>query len=210
MTAPTITDRHGQLASAGDLAKVRDRPGRVTAVTENGICVEGQLHLADPDTGRCEDVVLEGKPADLPAPLMHAAQADVLAFHNAFGLTIADGPPALRDEQLRADLILEEARETAEALTGRSVKFEYGPPASSERGPDLIQAIDGFCDLLCVVYGAAVTIGVNLAVFWPEVHRSNMAKAGGPRRADGKQLKPDGWQPPDIADLLEQHYGAGE
>jgi predicted HAD superfamily Cof-like phosphohydrolase len=31
-----------------------------------------------------------------------------------------------------------------------------------------------------------------------------MAKAGGPKRADGKQLKPEGWTPPDLAPILAE------
>jgi predicted HAD superfamily Cof-like phosphohydrolase len=31
-----------------------------------------------------------------------------------------------------------------------------------------------------------------------------MAKASGPRRADGKVLKPEGWTPPDIVGVLER------
>jgi predicted HAD superfamily Cof-like phosphohydrolase len=58
------------------------------------------------------------------------------------------------------------------------------------------------CDLLCVVYGTAAEFGIDLAPFWQEVHRTNMAKAGGPIREDGKRLKPSGWRPPDIAGVL--------
>ncbi len=39
-------------------------------------------------------------------------------------------------------------------------------------------------------------------LFWDEVHRSNMAKVGGPIRGDGKRLKPEGWTPPDVAGVL--------
>lgn len=137
--------------------------------------------------------------ADVPA---HQTQRDVLDFHRALELTIGD-TPALRDTQLRADLVLEEARETAEAMTGRPVSIEFGP-GESERPRSLTGAIDGLSDLLCVIYGAAVTFGIDLTPFWAEVHRSNLAKAGGPKRADGKALKPEGWQPPDIEGLLAE------
>jgi predicted HAD superfamily Cof-like phosphohydrolase len=35
-----------------------------------------------------------------------------------------------------------------------------------------------------------------------EVHRANMHKTDGPRRADGKQLKPEGWRPADVRAVL--------
>lgn len=135
----------------------------------------------------------------------HPVQRDVAAFHEALELTIGE-TPAIRDADLRASLILEEAAETAESLTGRKVECSLGVSDSARRERSLAGAIDGLCDLLAVVYGAAVTFGIDLAPFWEEVHRTNMAKVGGPKRADGKQLKPEGWTPPDIEGLLAELY----
>ena len=119
-------------------------------------------------------------------------QAMVADFHRAFGLgapetLTLDGFPT----ELRIDLINEEASEFAEAA----------------RAGDVPEMIDALCDLLYVTYGAAVSLGIDLDPFFREVHRSNMAKAGGYRRADGKWMKPAGWQPPDIAGLLAARYG---
>jgi predicted HAD superfamily Cof-like phosphohydrolase len=117
---------------------------------------------------------------------MHPVQRDVREFHRVVvGISDAE-TPAIRRPELRAELIREEARETVDAI---------------EAG-DLVGAIDGMCDLLCVVYGAAAEFGVDLEPFWNEVHRTNMAKAGGAVRADGKRLKPPGWMAPDIAGVL--------
>lgn len=138
------------------------------------------------------------------AAIEHRIPRDVLDFHRACDLTIGK-TPAIRDAQLSADLILEEARETAEAITGRPVYIEFGD-GEPEREQSLAGAIDGLCDLLNVIYGAAVTFGIDLAPFWTEVHRTNMAKAAGPKRADGKQLKPEGWVPPNITGLLSVLY----
>ena len=110
---------------------------------------------------------------------------DVREFHEALEIPVAFSPKVRRPE-LRAALIEEEARETCEAI----------------RAGDLIEAIDGLCDLLCVVYGAALEFGIDLDPFWREVHRTNMAKAGGPMREDGKRLKPEGWTPPDLRGVL--------
>lgn len=112
-------------------------------------------------------------------------QADVREFHMALGIPV-ETTPALRRAELRASLIEEEAKETVEAI----------------REGDLVGAIDGLCDLLCVVYGAAAEFGVDLGPFWREIHRTNMEKVGGPKREDGKVLKPAGWQPPDIVGIL--------
>lgn len=135
----------------------------------------------------------------------HAVQRDVVDFFEALDLPIGE-TPAIRNPQVNADLILEEARETAEAVTGRRVKIEFDDDQPADREQSLVGAIDGLCDLLATIYGAAVTFGVDLAPFWDEVHRTNMAKAGGPKREDGKQLKPPGWRPPNIVGLLSVLY----
>ena len=119
--------------------------------------------------------------------IIRTPQDDVREFHEALDIPVATTPKVRRAE-LRAALIEEEARETVEAI----------------RAENLVEAIDGLCDLLCVVYGAALEFGVDLDPFWSEVHRTNMAKAGGPVREDGKRLKPDGWTPPDLAGVLAQ------
>ncbi len=123
---------------------------------------------------------------------MNDSQAMVREFHEAFGLIAPDHPTL--DEfpgRLRIQLIEEEAREFAEAV---------------EAG-DMVEIVDALCDLLYVTYGAAVTLGVDLEPHFAEVHRSNMAKRGGPKRADGKQLKPEGWQPPRLAEILARQRG---
>lgn len=115
----------------------------------------------------------------------HRAQQDVADFHAALEIPIGD-TPAIRRPELRAELLREEASETCDAII---------------RG-DLVEAIDGLCDVIVVAYGAAVEFGVDLAPFWDEVHRTNMLKVGGETRSDGKKLKPKDWVGPDIAGIL--------
>ena len=143
---------------------------------------------------------------------MNRMQEQVREFHAKFGHPIGTTPAFSRPE-LRARLILEEAIETAVGLLGSSATidllrkelFELGVKAPKQ--PDLIEAIDGMCDLSYVNFGAAVEMGVDLQAMFDEVHRANMAKEGGATRADGKTLKPPGWTPPDIlGKLVEQGY----
>lgn len=137
----------------------------------------------------------------------HSVQRDMLDFFRHVGGTVGE-TPALRNHWLNARLILEEARETAESITGCKVTIEVDPDQAPDRPRSLEGTIDGLCDMLATVYGAAVTFGIDLAPFWPEIHRANMDKVGGPQRGDGKRLKPDDWTPPNLALIFaEIHPG---
>ncbi len=118
---------------------------------------------------------------------MNQWQTALVAFHEAMGQSVGS-TPAIRDAELRCKLIAEETGETITAIL---------------RG-DLVEAIDGLCDVLYVVIGTAVAFGIDLEPFFAEVHRTNMLKTTGPVRADGKRMKPEGWKPPDIAGILER------
>jgi predicted HAD superfamily Cof-like phosphohydrolase len=115
--------------------------------------------------------------------------------------------PAIRRPELRASLLAEEARETLEAITGQAWKVVPEQMGGSGK-PDLVEAIDGMCDLLAVIYGTAVEFGVNLAPFWDEVHKTNMAKENPDPGACTKLVKPEGWQRPQLAPILEQESAA--
>jgi predicted HAD superfamily Cof-like phosphohydrolase len=67
--------------------------------------------------------------------------------------------------------------------------------------------VDALVDILVVTIGALHSIGVDIEGAWNEVHRSNMAKVDAGtgvvlRREDGKILKPEGWQPPNLKQYL--------
>jgi predicted HAD superfamily Cof-like phosphohydrolase len=57
-------------------------------------------------------------------------------------------------------------------------------------------------DLLYVVYGTAVAYGMMMEPVFREVHRSNLSKVGGHKRADGKWVKPPTYSPAQIEPLL--------
>jgi predicted HAD superfamily Cof-like phosphohydrolase len=145
---------------------------------------------------------------------MNRWQSYVHEFMEAAGQTIGElgDEPEVRDRELRAKLIMEEAVETVAAM-GFSVQASIYPDTTSVENaiatfiktydkPDFIETIDGLCDLIYVVVGTAVTAGIDLGPHFTEVHRANMMKLQGPKRADGKQLKPEGWQPPDHEAVL--------
>lgn len=134
-------------------------------------------------------------------------QLAVLQFHQATGLTVGQGPE-VRDAELRARLMLEEAIEFANAVGYTPAVSEDGTITLIENGqqPDLVEAADALCDQLYVTFGAAVTFGLYLPQLFFEVHRSNMTKANGEivRREDGKIEKPEGYEPPRLAPLIEE------
>jgi predicted HAD superfamily Cof-like phosphohydrolase len=145
---------------------------------------------------------------------MNRWQELVHEFHEATNSAIGTDPE-LQHNELRAKLIMEEAVETVAALgfaAHAGFSEPYGPDDFQPDDiakfhkqfakPDLIEAIDGICDLIYVLLGTAVTGGFDLDPHFLEVHRANMMKLQGPKRADGKQLKPEGWQPPDHEKVL--------
>lgn len=146
---------------------------------------------------------------------MNRWQKNVEDFHRAMDIPVGGYPPEIRRPGLRAKLIMEEAAETCAAL-GFHVDYVLVDPVTDDYlvgqnvkqgDQDLIEAIDGLVDLIVVALGTAVEMGIDLDSFWEEVHRANMAKVGGPKREDGKQLKPEGWQPPDHRVVLQREYG---
>ena len=72
---------------------------------------------------------------------------------------------------------------------------------------DLVEEIDGRLDLIYFLAGDLDFMNVPHAVSeaaWAEVHRANMAKTPQRLGADraSKIIKPDGWEPPRLAELL--------
>lgn len=124
----------------------------------------------------------------------------VADFHRAIGKALPQRPsvPDAADLALRLTLLREEMREVEEAAAGLRAGLETARPA------DLAPLAHELVDLLYVAYGALLSLGLDPDAAFAEVHRANLHKASGPRRADGKQLKPEGWQPADLGPLLER------
>lgn len=122
----------------------------------------------------------------------------VRAFHQAVG-GVAPKAPASPDAailSLRQTLIREEYEEVAAA-------FEQALAArAAGEAIDIVPLAHELADLLYVAYGGLVELGVDGDKVFAEVHRANMDKVRGPKRADGKQLKPADWQPADVAAVI--------
>lgn len=115
-------------------------------------------------------------------------QAMVEEFHRKFEIAVGNGPsvPEEGTRQLRVRLIQEEFEELKEAMATQ----------------DLAGVAKELADLLYVVYGTAVSYGVDMDPVFREVHRSNLSKVGGYKRADGKWVKPSSYSPAQVEPLL--------
>jgi len=124
--------------------------------------------------------------------------------------------PPLEVRLLRAKLILEEAVETIKGLG-----FKVTPACLNRVAhngvrldnceftaiytPDLVEIVDGCGDLSVVTIGTLSACGVSDVSVLRIIDIANLRKfaPGSYRRADGKWVKPPGFTPPDIHNLLE-------
>ena len=124
---------------------------------------------------------------------MYEAQKMVREFHREFDIHVAESPsvPDPKTTALRERLIQEEFDELKEAMKAGNL-----PGIAKE-----------LADLLYVVYGTAVSYGIDMAPVFREVQRSNMSKVGGYKRDDGKWVKPPTYSPARIEPILERQQG---
>lgn len=142
---------------------------------------------------------------------MKAAVADVEKFMRAAGQETPSGPcmtetaklyfgdPALAGYAavgipVMGGLVGEEMRELAEAWANR----------------DDVGLLDGAIDTIWTIIAGLRALGFPITEGWIEVALSNHAKIDPDtgvclRRADGKILKPEGWQPPNLRRVMNEH-----
>jgi predicted HAD superfamily Cof-like phosphohydrolase len=138
-------------------------------------------------------------------------------FHRALDLPVGLRPQNLtqRRRRLRLALLGEEVGELVAAEVGLDDRaterlkndlvhrFLHEETANYHvPRVDLAHIAKEACDVHTVVSGDMVERGIDEDRVFDVVHASNMAKAGGPVRADGKRLKPRGWRPPDVVAAL--------
>lgn len=119
---------------------------------------------------------------------------DIIAFHKKFGLEY-NGEPRVLDDELadyRAAFMREEWQEY---IDGRVVD-------------DLEEMLDALVDLVYVALGTAYLHGFDFNQAWERVHAANMAKVRATAAEQSKRgtaydvVKPEGWVPPDLSDLV--------
>ena len=123
-------------------------------------------------------------------------QAMVEEFHKKFDILVHTSPTDASEDtrRLRIRLIQEEFDELKESMVEGN----------------LAALAKEMADLLYVVYGTAVSYGIDMEPVFREVHRSNLSKVGGYKREDGKWVKPPTYSPAKIEPLLAMQMTAPE
>lgn len=136
------------------------------------------------------------QPRTLNARTVNHMMRDVIAFHAKFGLPPVSAGPTMLPPELQAfreKFMQEELNEYKEAVAEG----------------DMENAFDALLDLMYVALGTIYLHNFPLDAGWAEVQRANMSKVRVSRAEDSKRksafdvVKPEGWEPPNHAPLLE-------
>jgi len=97
-----------------------------------------------------------------------------------------------------------ESNETNASLYVNLIAEEYNEFIQALNANDNVEQLDACMDMIWVILGYCHTKKFDIRGAWNEVLRSNMSKID-PKtgkvtlREDGKILKPEGWEPPDLS-----------
>lgn len=201
---------------ADEALALEDSPNGMAAAQAAGIfCVvvpnelTSQLSFDQPDyrLTSLADMPLKQLLAHISAngaPFLNSNAKRIREFHAAVGAPLPTSL-TLRDAEhlaLRHKLIEEEYEEVTAVYQEIIAALQNGETVDPVAS--LTPLAHELADLLYVVYGAIESCGIDADAVFQEIHRANLQKAGGPRREDGKILKPPGWQPADVRSILER------
>ncbi len=137
----------------------------------------------------------------------------VRQFHDVYSLPVVeDGPDADRERvHMRLALVAEEFAELVGAVYGRAARERIDAAFEEARKlddgtRDTVETADALGDIVYVVYGMALELGIPLSSVLAEIQSSNLSKLGEDGkpvlREDGKVLKGPDYCPPDIRSAL--------
>lgn len=94
-------------------------------------------------------------------------------------------------------------------LYHRLINEEYNEFIVARNQKDDVETLDACFDMIWVIVGYMLSKGYNVEGAWDEGARSNLAKIDATtgkviKRADGKVLKPEGWQKPDFSKYINK------
>ena len=118
----------------------------------------------------------------------------ITEFHEKYGLTGPEQPSVLENDlaNFRIEFMSEEWEEYCDA----------------HAIDDLEGMLDALVDLVYVALGTAYLHGFDFNEAFKRVHEANMKKVRAERQDESKRgssydvVKPDGWTPPDLSDLV--------
>lgn len=148
---------------------------------------------------------------------------DIIAFHTKFGLVSDMKPKELDNETalFRIGFMVEEIAEYAQAAGYTSIARSLNTLHESikdnnrwvvnrnESGRDLEMQFDSLIDLVYVALGTCYLQGIDFDEGWRRVHAANMRKVRAKTADESKRgttldvVKPVGWKPADLSDLVK-------
>lgn len=124
---------------------------------------------------------------------------DVYLFHDKFGIDQPDTARQIPEDlgDFRLKFLIEELEEYQEHL----------------KSGDLEGQLDSLVDLVYVAIGTALISGLDFDAAWDRVQQANMSKERAlPDGSNSKRfsqydvVKPEGWSPPYLSDLVGPNY----
>jgi predicted HAD superfamily Cof-like phosphohydrolase len=106
------------------------------------------------------------------------------------------------------DQTVGEVNFTQYELYYKLIKEEVAELMAAHQDDDKVEQLDALIDILVVTIGAIHSMGADGEGAWKEVMRTNFAKIDPDtgkvrKREDGKVLKPEGWQPPNLKPFVQ-------
>ncbi|MDD7385027.1 MAG: GNAT family N-acetyltransferase [Actinomycetaceae bacterium] len=143
----------------------------------------------------------------------HDPEALVRQFHHVYGMPISSGKPDAHNERIimRLRLIAEEFSELIGASLGSHARKEIEEAFLravdlDDNTRDVVEIADALGDIVYVVYGMALELGIPMPDVLAEIQASNLSKLGADGlpiyRDDGKVLKGPHYFRPDLRRVL--------
>ncbi len=154
----------------------------------------------------------------------------VREFNWAAGQPCPDFPEAMGEEEVMflSKMVLDEVMELVATVMGPAEGkarlkemidkskdiAQESYPAEGGLVKKIASQADALVDIEYYVLNGACKKGVNLGKVFTKVHEANMAKKDPTtgvflKREDGKIVKPKGWEPPNIEEVIEHQLTVG-
>lgn len=201
---------------SGNVYRIISENGKLESNWEDAILYQDASNRGGPIITRSAKEFYDGRfeyIGNEPESLKFDPFKDIAAFHEKFGLAYDGHPRALDGElrEFRVKFIQEEFDEyrSANAKALQEVHATHGSFDQGEYTIQLEHALDGLVDLVYVTLGTAYLHGFNFEEAWKRVHFANMAKVRATEKTQSLRgstldvVKPAGWMPPVLTDLVE-------